>query len=297
MPSIRLTSRYNYKVPDNDLAAALMEEEAWATNLRQALLDKASYDGDKHLQLAKEMDSIEARLGNYRDGTIFDHVRSIFDDSQIRGFHHDLHFPQLLNQYRRYGLGERPEQWVPPPDTESWELLPAPYVSSTAAPPSPINKPTSTPGLQLQPLANSGSAIWTDHFVGPSKPILPSAHSPSFGTNYDVRISSRAEPEVNSDIRPDYVPVKGVRVHPGCSRCERAGRPCWVFRQNNRNAACYGCRRLRVRCGLPGNHITDDKLAEAPPLKKMKYTDEKNATATEAPATHVRDTGQCSYLS
>jgi hypothetical protein len=130
MAIIRATNGLTYKVSNNQLAAALKEEEMWAGKLREALGDRVAYNEEKHRELAEEMDLIETRLGNYT-GTIFDHVRSIFDDTKTRGFKHDLHFPQLVAQYKRYGFMEAPEQWVPPPDIQSREGSPALFLTQT----------------------------------------------------------------------------------------------------------------------------------------------------------------------
>jgi hypothetical protein len=153
MAIIRTTNGHNYKVSKEALAAALKEEEKWAGKLREALVGGAAYDEKKHRELAEEIELIEAKLGNY-SGTIFDHVRSIFDDTVTRGFQHELHFPQLIAQYTRYGFGNPPEQWVPPPDVQSRdntpELLPA------APAPRPATRSSQQPaGRRIPPVGNT----------------------------------------------------------------------------------------------------------------------------------------------
>jgi hypothetical protein len=124
MAIVRTTNGHTYKVSEEDLAAAMKEEEKWAGKLREALVCGAAYNERKHNELAEEMKSIESKLGNYAGGTIFDHVRSIFDDAATRGFRHGLHFPELVIQYTRYGFGDTPEQWIPPPDIQSRDGTP-----------------------------------------------------------------------------------------------------------------------------------------------------------------------------
>jgi hypothetical protein len=124
MAIIRITNGHRYTVSGEALDAALEEEEIWAGRLREALLNGVVYSEEKHKEFAKDMEEIEARLGNYTKGTIFDHVRSIFDDSVTRGFQHDLHYPQLVDQYRRYATRQPPKQWTPPPDIASRESSP-----------------------------------------------------------------------------------------------------------------------------------------------------------------------------
>jgi hypothetical protein len=141
MAIIRTTNGHKYKVSKEKLAAALKEEEKWAGKLREALVGGAAYDEKKHRELAEEMELIEEQLGDY-SGTIFDHVRSIFDDTVTRGFQHELHFPQLIAQYTRYGFGNPPEQWVPPPDVQSRDNTPE------LLPPAPVPRPTTRSNQQ-----------------------------------------------------------------------------------------------------------------------------------------------------
>ena len=93
------------------------------------------------------MTRIEALLGNYLGGTIFDHVRSIFDDTVTRGFQHSLHFPQLIDQYQRYATCVPPQQWVPPPDVHSRDASPVlpPAIPRRGLPTSPNPPGTSIP--------------------------------------------------------------------------------------------------------------------------------------------------------
>jgi len=106
------TNGFTHEVSGATLDTALMEEEMWATRLREALQKGGGYSEKKHKEL--HMEEIEAWLGNYAKGTIFDHVRLIVDDAFTRGFQRDLHFPQLVHQYTRYANKEPPKQWQPP---------------------------------------------------------------------------------------------------------------------------------------------------------------------------------------
>lgn len=284
MVIIRATNGHNYTVSDNDLASAMLEEETWAAEFRQALLDEAAYDELKHRDLAIEMNSIEARLGNYSGGTIFDYVRSIFDDILTRGFKHNLHFPQLLFQYRSYGFGEPPEQWVPPPDIQSRDASPVLPPAGTPTALNPTNSPTLIPTLCLQPLATSGFGTNSDQIVaGPSKEPTPS----QFSTFGKVKKSNTSASEVNSNNRPDDIPAGATELRPGCSRCQGAGSQCWVLRRDTRKAACHECRKVKMKCNFRADDLANDQ--EAPRPKKKRRTD-NNAPA--AGSSKVKDPGQ-----
>jgi hypothetical protein len=291
MTIIRTNNGYNYNVSDNDLAAAMQDEEAWATRLRQALVNKGAYDEVVHTQLADEMDSIEARLGNYAGGTIFDHVRSIFDDAATRGFQHDLHFPQLLIQYRRYGFREHPEQWVPPPDVQSRDLSPVLSRAATKTPPRPSRSPTPRAKLHFLPPAASGSATKTGQTLAGRSEVLQPELSTS-RTKPEVGTTKSAAPKDTGD-RPGYVPAGATKLQPGCSRCEGAARPCWVLRKTKKKVACYDCRKLRMKCDLCDNDLADgEDTKEVPPPKKSSQPRLKDTTTAAAPEEQAEVAGQ-----
>jgi hypothetical protein len=305
MAIIRTNNGYNYKVSDNDLAAALEEEERWARRLREALVHKGTYDGVVHIRLADEMNSIEARLGNYAGGTIFDHVRSIFDDAATRGFQYDLHFPQLLIQYRRYGFGEPPEQWVPPPDVQSRNLSPIISPASRETPPRPTGSPTPVTKLHLLLPPTAGSATRTvQTLANRSEALVPSLPQPESSTSNSkskIATTELTAPKVrkghNSNDRPGDVPETATKLQPGCSRCEGAAKPCWVLRKTKKKVACYGCRRLRMKCDLCDDDVANGEDAkEVPPPKKNKQPRPKDATTAAAPEEQVEDAGQYSYI-
>jgi len=236
MAIIRTTSGYTHKVSNKDLAVSLQEEEAWAMKLRQALVHGAAYDEDKHCQLAKEMDSIEERLGNYAGGTIFDHIRSIFDDAATRGFQHDLHFPELLNQYRRYGFGEPPKQWIPPHDAQS--RCPSPLLPPVATPAllHSTASPTTvtTPNILPSDAASAAIKRTGDAFVGrsPEQPESSTSRSkPKAKVAGVASMTVKRKPLVIH--RPRNVPAAAIRYYPGCSRCRDVPRPCWALQKNN----------------------------------------------------------------
>jgi hypothetical protein len=299
MAIIRASNGYTHKVSDTDLAVAMQEEEAWAKKLRQALVDKAAYDENTHRELAKEMEAIEARLGNYTGGTIFDHVRSIFDDAVIRGFQHDLHFPQLLIQYKRYGFGEPPEQWVPPPDVQSRDTSPVLFPAATqtsphptrSAPPGESNRLPS-PIDAYRPATRARKTI-----SNRNNPLLPSFQQPGSSTSGTEAKANWKETAVTStkhqaammndldtpDDRPRDVPAGAIKHQPGCSRCRGVARACWVFHKNSKKVACYSCRALKMKCDVDGQVLDDDLTKEMPPPKKPRQPPRKETMALGEP--------------
>ena len=154
MAIICKTNGHKYMVSGANLNAALDQEESWAAQLREALATPASYGEKTHQKLADSMERIEALLGNYSEGTIFDHVRSIFDDTVTRGFQHSLHVPQLINQFHRYATRAPPQQWVPPPDVQSRNASPVlPPANLRRGPPTGPNPS----GASIPPLAAGAS--------------------------------------------------------------------------------------------------------------------------------------------
>lgn len=198
MAVIRVTNGLTYTVSDKDLDAALKEEELWAGKFREALGDRATYDGEKHRELAAEMDLIETRLGNYT-GTIFDHVRSIFDDIVTRGFKHDLHFPLLVAQYRRYGFGEPPEQWVPPPSIQRLDAPPSP--AATERHPEPVFSLLSPASSKQRPAERSRR-----HPVGGTMHADPGTAPTITSTN---KGKAKQQPAVRADSGSTLATWKG----------------------------------------------------------------------------------------
>lgn len=178
MPFIKTTNAHAYLSSRKELDDALEKEEKWAGKLRGALANGA-YNEERHSELAKEMADIEAQLRNYAGGTIFDHVRSIFNDAMTRGFQHDLHFPQLIAQYTRYGLGDTPKQWIPPPSAHSCDGTPVlPHFVVTQTHPRPV---TPSPPRPAHP---SPAQV-------PSQ--LENPQYPEGGKNYQARIPPVAQ--------------------------------------------------------------------------------------------------------
>jgi hypothetical protein len=331
MAIIRSTNGHAYKVSGEDLAIALKKEEGWAAKFREALASGALYNEEKHRELAQDMEAIEVHLGNYAGGTIFDHVRSIFDDSVTRGFRHDLHFPQLIAQYKRYGFGDTPEPWIPPPDTHGCGGTPAlPNPVATHPPPAHTSRPAmttnQTPAVQLRPPLVDAQHPEASH--GERKPqakvtrvarmtakptilkriggvlrvvpiersrgqeVIPTPSEPNAPCR-KIPLKSKS-PKSKSPIehpterddparRPRNVPSGAMKYEPGCSRCERAERACWVLHRNNTEAACYGCRYGRVKCDIIiiGRESNDDDDKESPAVKKSRHPRRKQLSVVE----------------
>jgi hypothetical protein len=280
MAIIRTSNGYTHKVSDIDLAVAMKEEEAWAKKLRQALVDKA-YDENTHRELAKEMEAIEARLGNYTGGTIFDHVRSIFDDAVTRGFQHDLHFPQLLIQYKRYGFGEPPEQWVPPPDVQSRDTSPVlfPAVTQTSPHPTRLAPPGESNHLPSPIDAYRPATKDRKTLSNRNNPPPSSLQEPESSTSATKAKANSKEPKIariTPDVRvitvqrPGNVPADAIRYLPGCSRCRTSQRSCWVRHKSTSKPACYGCRYGRTSCDITETFISGDHNTPEAPLAESK---------------------------
>jgi len=271
MGIIRTTNGHTYKVSNNDLAAALQEKEKWAGKLRDALRVAAAYKEGTHSQLAEEMESIEARLGNYAGGTIFDHVRSIFNDTAVRGFQHALHFPELVNQYRRYGTSKPPNQWHPPPDAQSRDPSPAAFH------PSPTQSHVQTPNLP--PVTTSGPAAISQPTTVRMQPQRSATQhlKGNLAAQTIARMVKFKTPPYND--HSDDVPSDAIRYEPGCSRCQGAKRECWALHKNNKKPACYGCRHLKMKCDLVDQAFDkEDDTKEAGPSNHKQKPRRKPAT-------------------
>ncbi|KIM34595.1 hypothetical protein M413DRAFT_33169 [Hebeloma cylindrosporum] len=294
MAIIRKTNGRTHTVTPANLESALRREEAWAGRFREALLDPGSYDEHKHVQFREDMEKVENLLGNFSGGTIFDHLRSIFDDSVTRGFVHDLHFPQLVEQYRRYAVQEPPQQWIPPLDVQSRdptpELIPPP-------PKKPVRGEQNAGSRQNDdthraPAAAKGKGRASAHPVAPpphspipidsddEKPGPSNKRKPRGGAPKS-KMKADTDPEDVEDVDPDAEDdLKGaIHVSPGCIRCQKADQKCLVIPKGTKKAACRFCRQQKMKCE---NEAIQDWPVAAPKTKGRK-SEQKQLPAPKKP--------------
>jgi hypothetical protein len=263
MPIIRATNGHRYEVAPDVLEAALQDEVQWAEKLKTALEKEAAYTEDTHKKLAREMEEIEARLGNFRGGTIFDHMRSIFDDAVPRGYDHALHFPALLAQYVRYAYNEPIQQWIPPPDIQSRDTSPVlaalPAVRARAhSPPAPVRNPAPPAKgkgkeTEKQQRASSKSKVQlpaADHRAedGEYDPVNDAAMGEAGPSKTKTgRRSTRppkSKPTIGEATDGEKVDTP-IHCVPACDKCHKLGRECY---KKTSRSACFSCHDLKHKC-------------------------------------------------